>query len=119
MALILLIVAFSRVNADWINLTGAETASNIAEITVFDDRVEVALEVYVGDLEVFKDLVPDDWLKDMQVERPEPKNRLARFSDQVLGFVTDTGETLQAELRLAEPRLRKDRYSPFAGMVNP
>jgi hypothetical protein len=35
--------------ADWINLTGAETAPNIAEITIFDDRVEVALEAYVGD----------------------------------------------------------------------
>jgi len=36
--------------ADWINLTGAETAPNIAEITVFDDRVEVVLEVHVGNL---------------------------------------------------------------------
>jgi hypothetical protein len=26
-------------HADWINLTGAETAPNIAEITVLDDRV--------------------------------------------------------------------------------
>jgi hypothetical protein len=39
--------------ADWINLTGAETAPNIAEITVFDDRVEVALEVYIGDIGTF------------------------------------------------------------------
>jgi hypothetical protein len=30
------------VRGDWINLTGAETAPNIAETTVFDDRVEVA-----------------------------------------------------------------------------
>jgi len=102
-----------------VNLTGAETASNIAEITVFDDRVEVALEIYVGDLKTFKELIPDDWLKHMNVERPPLTERLARFSDQGLRFVTDTGETLQAELRLAEPRLRKDRYSPFAGMVNP
>jgi hypothetical protein len=105
--------------ADWINLTGAETAPNIAEITVFDDRVEVALEVYIGDLKTFEALIPDDWLKDKQVERPPLGERLARFSEQGLGFVTDAGETLQAELRLAEPRLRKDRFSPFAGMVNP
>jgi hypothetical protein len=105
--------------ADWINLTGAETAANIAEITVFDDRVEVALEVYVGDLKSFEALIPDEWVKDLQVERPPLAERLARFSTQGLSFVTDTGETLQAELRLAEPRLRKDRYSPFAGMVNP
>jgi hypothetical protein len=105
--------------ADWINLTGAETAPNIAEITVFDDRVEVALEAYVGDLKTFEALIPGDWLKDKQVERPPLGERLARFSEQGLGFVTDAGETLQAELRLAEPRLRKDRFSPFAGMVNP
>jgi hypothetical protein len=105
--------------ADWINLTGAETAPNIAEITVFDDRVEVALEVYVGDLKTFEALISDDWLKDKQVERPPLGERLARFSERGLRFVTDKGETLQAELRLAEPRLRKDRFSPFAGMLNP
>ena len=105
--------------ADWINLTGAEAAPNIAEITVFDNRVEVALEVYVGDLKSFEALIPDDWVKDLQVERPPLEERLARFSEQGLRFVTDSGKTLQAELRLAEPRMRKDRYSPFAGMVNP
>ena len=40
--------------ADWINLTGAETAPNIAEIYVLDDRVKLVLEVYVGDLEKFE-----------------------------------------------------------------
>ena len=55
----------------------------------------------------------------MQLERPPLGERLSRFSEEGLRFVTDTGETLQAELRLTEPRLRKDRYSPFAGMINP
>jgi len=105
--------------ADWINLTGAETAPNIAEITVFDDRVEVALEVYIGDLRVFEELIPDDWVKDLGVERPPLQKRLKRFSERGLRFVTDRGEVLRAEVRLAEPRLRKDRYSPYAGMVNP
>lgn len=109
----------SASRADWINLTGAETAPNIAEITVFDDRVEVALEIYVGDLETFEPLIPDDWLKNLQVERPPIEERLARFSEHGLRITTETGKTLQAQLRLAEPRLRKDRYSPFAGMVNP
>ena len=104
---------------DWINLTGAETAPNIAEITILDDRVEVALEIYVGDLKSFRELIPDDLLKDQQVERPPLEERLSRLSDRGLRFVTDTGKTLQAELRLAEPRLRKDRFSPFAGMINP
>jgi len=46
--------------ADFINLTGAETAPNIAEIYVLDDRVRVVLEVYVGDIGEFGELVPDD-----------------------------------------------------------
>ncbi len=83
-ALFTLILALSHVRADWINLTGAETAPNIAEITVFDDRVEVALEVYVGDLETFEELVPDDWLKDPDGERPALEERLRRFSEQGL-----------------------------------
>jgi len=104
---------------DWLNLTGAETAPNIAEITIFDDRVEVALEVYVGDIKRFEALIPDEWVKDLQVKRPPLEDRLARFSEQGLRFETESGMILQAELRLIEPRLRKDRYSPFAGMVNP
>ncbi len=115
---VVLLTAVSA-QADWINLSGAETAPNIAEITVLDDRVEVALEVYVGDLKTFEALIPDDWVKDIPVERPPLAERLKRFSESGLQFVTDTGEKLRAEVRLAEPRLRKDRYSPFAGMVNP
>jgi len=105
--------------ADWVNLTGAETSPNIAEITVLDDRVQVALEIHVGDLENFSALVPDDWLKEQGTERPSLAKRLREFSASGLSFVTDSGKTLQAELRLVEPRLRKDRFSPFAGMINP
>jgi hypothetical protein len=57
--LIALLAISHPVNADWINLTGSETAANIAEIYVMDDHVRLVLEVYVGDLEVFEDLVPD------------------------------------------------------------
>ncbi len=49
--------------ADWINLTGAETARNIAEIYVEDDRVRIVLEVYIGDLEKFEDILPDSWVR--------------------------------------------------------
>ncbi len=66
--------------ADWINLTGAETAPNIAEITVLDDRVRVVLEVYIGNLSVFEALLPDDWLKKDISSRPPLAERLKRFS---------------------------------------
>jgi hypothetical protein len=104
--------------ADWINLTGSETAPNIAEIYVFDDRVHVKLEVYIDDLDKFADLVPDDWLRDAS-GRASLEERLERFSREGLQFVTDRGEQLMAEAVTIEPRLRVDRQSPFAGMINP
>jgi hypothetical protein len=111
--------AGNRAQADWMNLTGAETAPNIAEITIEDDRVKLALEVYVEDLAVFEELLPDDWLANTAVERPTLDERMRRFSTQTFRFVTPDGETLPAELKLAESRLREDRFSPFAGMINP
>ena len=118
-AMIVLIVFSPPARADWINLTGAETSPNIAEIYVLDDHVKLVLEVYVGDLITFDALVPDDWLKDTNKERPDTAARMQRFSEQTFQFVTGTGEKLQAEVALTEPRMRKDRQSPFAGMVNP
>ncbi len=106
-------------NADWINLTGAETSPNIAEIYVLDDHVKLVLEVYIGDLDKFEDLVPDEWLKDLAAGRPGAEARLKRFAEQGFQFVTESGEKLAAQMQLVEPRVRKDRQSPFAGMINP
>jgi len=105
--------------ADWLNLTGAETAPNIAEIYVLDDRVKLVLEIYVGDLDDFSDLVPDDWLKDGSEDRPTLEERMRRFSADQFQFVTETGEKLQGRLEIAESRLRVDRQSPYAGIINP
>jgi hypothetical protein len=104
--------------ADWINLTGSETAPNIAEIYVLDDRVLVKLEVFVGDLDKFDALVPDSFLRDA-TGRESLEARLAQFSRDGLRFTTDEGAVLQARAVLIEPRLRVDRQSPFAGMINP
>lgn len=105
--------------ADWINLTGAETSPNIAEITVLEDRVHMAIEVYVEDIGVLEDVLPDAWFKELPVGRPSLEERMARFSDEVMQVKLEDGTRLPAELKLVERRLRKDRYSPFAGMVNP
>jgi len=108
-----------KAGADWINLTGAETSPNIAEITVLDDAVKVALEIYVGDLEMFAELLPDDWLASPDPQRPPLEERMRRFSERGLQVATGDGTRLTGELRVAEPRLRVDRRSPFAGMLNP
>ena len=107
------------VTADWINLTGSETAPNIAEIYVMDDHVKLVLEVYVGDLEVFAELLPDDWLTGKSDNRPDESARIRYFAEERFQFITASGEKLPAEVVLLEPRERVDRRSPFAGMINP
>ncbi len=105
--------------ADWINLTGSETAPNIAEIYIMDDHVKLVFEVYIGDLEEFYELVPDTWLAQKDEKRPSLEARMQTFASERFKFVTETGESLPARLELVEPRLRVDRKSPFAGMINP
>lgn len=109
----------SATHADWINLTGAETAPNIAEIYVLDDHVKILLEVYVRELEIFEELIPDDWLTEEHTQRPNLMERLRQFSSNKFQVITDSGEKLIAKPNLVEPRMRVDRKSPFAGMVNP
>ncbi len=48
--------------ADAIIITKAMTASTIAEIFVENDHVRVELEIGVGDLEAFRNLLPNDFL---------------------------------------------------------
>ena len=119
LSVFLLLQLTAVVRADWINLTGAETAPNIAEITVLDDRVRVNLEISIADLSVFEDLVPNEWLKADTSSRSPLADRMNRFSSSVLQIVTDKNVKLLAELKLVEPRIRTDRASPFAGMINP
>jgi hypothetical protein len=116
---ILAMMTLATVQGDWMNLTGAETAANIAEVAVLEDRVRLRLEVYVGDLETFADLIPDDLLKSGGAGRPSEAERMAHFASNVLAIRADGGVPLRAVLKLAEPRLRVDRKSPFAGMINP
>jgi hypothetical protein len=117
--LVSLILFSSQVKADWINLTGAETAPNIAEIYVMDDHVKVQLEVFVGDLETFAALVPDSWMTEADEQRPDLEQRMQEFATQTFSVLDEDGKPLPAELTLVEPRMRVDRQSPFAGMINP
>ena len=116
---IIFLTVSTPTQADWINLTGAETSPNIAEIYVLDDHVKVKLEVYVGDLETFEELVPNDWIQNKNIQRPPLEERLKQFANDTLKFIPDNGKPLPAQLVLVEPRMRVDRQSPFAGMINP
>ncbi|NCF38417.1 MAG: hypothetical protein GWP56_18930 [Gammaproteobacteria bacterium] len=109
----------SVASADWINLTGAETSPNIAEIYVLHDRVRVNLEVFISELDKFEELLPDAWFADQVGTRPPLEQRMQTFATERLQILTDDGKRLAARLELIEPRLRVDRKSPFAGMVNP
>ena len=109
----------SHILADWINLTGAENARNIAEIYVEKDHVKVKLEVFVEDIPLFKELIPDQFFSKPFANRPGPEERMKSFSDQTFQIVTDSGENLSATLDLVEPRMRVERPSPFAGSINP
>jgi hypothetical protein len=117
-ALVLLLAA-GDTRADWINFSGAENAPNTAEIHVEKDHVRVDLEVSVADLEVFEELIPDDMFRAPVAGRPGVKERMKNFSEKTFRVMTDGGKPLRAKLRLVEPRMRKERPSPFAGKINP
>jgi hypothetical protein len=84
------------VRADWMNLTGAETSKNIAEIYVFDDHAIVKLKIYVGDLKNFEELVPDEWLEVPTSVRPSLEQHLHAFATEYFQLITDKGVKLPA-----------------------
>jgi len=114
-----LLLASTLARSDWVNLTGAETSPNIAEIYVLDDHVKLVLEIYVNNLDTFDELIPNDWVKDSSTKRSPVEERLQNFANNKFQFITDTGEKLSAKLILVEPRLRIDRKSRLAGKINP
>ncbi len=115
----LFIVLPVKVSADWVNLTGSENSRNIAEINVEEDHVKIKLEIFVGDLESFAELIPDDFFPQPIPGRPPPDERLRGFSEQTFQVFADTNTRLPVRLDLVEPRMRVQRYSPLVGSLNP
>ena len=114
-----LLLLTQAARADLKSYSGAETAPNIAEITVLDDGVAVALEIYVGDLKLFSDLLPDKMLRAVPQNRPSQIERLKQFSSVGLSIRDGAGNLLRANLKLLELRERIERYSPYAGLISP
>jgi hypothetical protein len=117
--LTLMLISATRGKADWINLTGAQNAPNIAEIHVEEDRVRLILEIYLNDIATFVGLLPDEFLSDHGLKAPPFTERIRRFSQEDFQIITENGEKLQAELKKFEPRSRQERPFPFAGAINP
>lgn len=117
--LILCFLSPVRTFADWISLSGAENAPNIAEFQIHNDHVRLELEVFVNDIAIFDDLIPDVFFKNIKIKRRPLKDRLGHFSLHGLQLIDSKGRHLQAQVQLAEPRFRKERPSPYAGKINP
>jgi len=79
---LVLLLLVSSARADWINLTGGQSSPNIAEIHVNDNHIRVVLEIYVGDVDKFVDLLLDAWVRQAGVEPPPIEERMRRFSTE-------------------------------------
>ena len=106
-------------NADWINLSGAQNAPNIAEIHINDDHVRIELEIFVNDMVAFDRLIPDEFFVSTKVKRAPLEERMQLFSTEDLQVIADKEQKLPASLRLVEPRLRRERPSPIPWKINP
>jgi len=115
----ILVLLPSAIHADWINLSGAENTRNIAEIYVETDRVRIQLEVFVDDLMIFEELIPEGFFSKPIPGRPILAKRQQIFAERVLQIVTDQGEKLPVNFALVEQRIRVERPSPFAGKISP
>jgi hypothetical protein len=112
-------VVGSPATADWLNLSGAQNAPNIAEIHINDDHVKIELEIFVKNLVTFDRLIPDDFFTGTPIKRPPLDERMRQFSSEDLQIVAENGQPLQATLKLIEPRLRRQRPMPMRWRINP
>ena len=79
----------NQANADWINLSGAENAPNIAEIHIHDDHVMIELEIFVNDMVTFDHLIPDAFFEGADIKRAPLAERMRKFSNEGLQIITD------------------------------
>ncbi len=99
----------SRVAADAIVRTQAMRASTIAEYFVSADEVRVELEIGLGDIEAFANLLPDELYERLGREPMPLATRLQRFAAHDLVIVADQRPPLPARILGIEPRERVRR----------
>ncbi|MCA0900663.1 hypothetical protein [Microbulbifer agarilyticus] len=111
--LLLFLLAVSRtVSADYLSLTGAETAPNIAEFAFEDEHLLLTLEISIDDAHHF-------W---PALKGHENLNRLVAEADKHSNInvrvKTENGVHDPVDLRVTAAT-RSPRYSPFAGKIDP
>ena len=83
-----LFIVRTPANADWINLSGAQNAPNIAEIYINDDHVKIEIEIFVKDLVTFDRLIPDKFFAGTKIKRAPLEERMQQFSNEDLQVIT-------------------------------
>jgi hypothetical protein len=91
---------------DAIVRTQAMLASTIAEFFIEEDRIRVELEIGLGDLAVFRNLLPDEIYEGMG-NPPHPlQERIPLFFQNDLAIIADDGSALEGQIVEIGPRAR-------------
>jgi len=77
------LMTMSSAEADWINISGAQNAPNIAEIYINDDHVRIALEIFVNDMVTFDRLIPEEFFAGTKIKRATLEERMQRKSASI------------------------------------
>jgi hypothetical protein len=94
--------------ADWINFTGAELSSTIAEVYVEDNKILLVLEIGERDKEAFADLISET----RESVEGDAQERRKHFFNDGLVVIAD-GVKLDGVVNIAEVRERVQRPSRY------
>ena len=107
-------------NADWINLSGAQNAPNIAEIHINDDHVKIELEIFVNDMVTFDRLIPDEFFAGTTIKRASLEERMRQFSNEDLQVFADNGRKASGESETDRTALSQGAaLADSLGKINP
>jgi hypothetical protein len=109
-----LLLAPARARPDALVWTQAMFATTIAEYFIEEGRVLVELEIGLGDLEAFGNLLPEEIYQKLGHPPTPLPERLGRFFAQDLAIVADDGPPLAGRLLEIGPRERVKR-DPITG----
>ncbi len=108
-AILIILISFAEIaGADYINFTGAELSSTIAEFYIEDDKIVLVLEIGERDEEAFSDLISEAG----ESTPGEVQKLRKRFFKEGLVIKAD-GAPLVGEVRVGEVRERIQRPSRF------